>query len=57
MQHPAYAAQRDAACPVKSPHPAILPSLTAGYAQKRPALGAEIVGWHASYLSLSAVAA
>ena len=47
MQHPAYAAEGDAACPVKGPYPTILPGLAARYAQKRPALGAEIVGWHA----------
>jgi len=44
MQHTAYAAEGDAACPVKSPHPTILPSLAARNPQKRPALGAEIVG-------------
>src|ERR1039458_2033306 len=45
--HIRYAAERDAASPVKGPHPTVLPSLAARNTQKRPALGAEIVGWHA----------
>jgi hypothetical protein len=47
MQHPAYAAEGDAASPVKGPYPTILSALAPRYAQKRPALGAQIVGWHA----------
>ncbi len=47
MQHPHYAAERDATSPVKGPYPTILSGLAARNAQKRPALGTEIVGWHA----------
>ncbi len=37
MQHVAYAAERDATCPVKGPYPTIFPSLAARNPQKRPA--------------------
>jgi hypothetical protein len=47
MQHPPYAPERDTAPPVEGPHPAILSALAPRYAQKRPALSTEIVGWHA----------
>jgi len=56
MQHPAHATQRDATCAVKGPYPAILAGLAARNAQKRPALGTEIAGCHAFYLSLCAAA-
>jgi len=54
MQHPPYAAERDATSPVKGPHPAILAGLAARNAQKCPALSTEIAGCHAFYLSLCA---
>src|ERR1035441_2214305 len=56
MQHPAYAAEGDAASPVKGPHPTGLACLAPRNAHKRPALGAEIGGGHAFYLSRCAVA-
>jgi hypothetical protein len=37
MQHTAYAAERDATCPVKGPYPTIPPRLAACNPQKRPA--------------------